>query len=70
MIAIFLKGFKIFVFAAFFFHLGGIKNENPTYTWSETIQSASGKVFEICEGFEFCRNLNQTAVQNDKEAKA
>jgi hypothetical protein len=58
---------KVVLFAAFFFNLGAVKTENPSYKWSETIQAATGNVFNLCNNFDFCKSLDRTAIEEVKK---
>ena len=67
MFFILIHGLKIFVFAAFFFYLGAVKTEQPEAKWSQVVQIAISDVFAVCDNFEFCRNLDNTAIEKGTE---
>jgi hypothetical protein len=58
---------KIFLFAAFFFNMGVVKSDNPSYKWSQTIQAATGNVFGLCNNFDFCKNLDNSGIEIGKK---
>lgn len=53
---------KIALFAMFFYHLGVVKTTNPNLKWSETIQETTGNIFNLCNNFEFCKQLDKAGV--------
>lgn len=58
---------KFVLIAAFFFNLGTVRAENPGAKWSESFQATTGKIFSVCDGFEFCRKLNESGGGKDGE---